>query len=378
LSPDEILKGLPLIDLTRTNLWDECPGFVKPIPCTVERYRTFTGHCNNLKHPTWGATYTPFVRNLPPVYADGIQAPRVSIVDGSKLPSPRLVTSTVHQDHNNPDSSLTIMLMSWGQFIDHDLTLAASPKGEQTQQILVSFDIDRNCSNVADENDNDFDCCNPKYLNHPNCLNIEIPANDPFYSRFGKRCNDFKRSLAGHRPSCSLGPRVQINTLTSAIDANFIYGSTEQLARRLRTFQSGRMRVWDRFAAYRLKPLLPPESENPERDCIGRPRHLFCFIAGDERVNEQIHLTVMHTLYVRDHNRVADQLARLNPHWPDERLYQETRHIMAAIVQHITISEFLPLVLGKYFGFESTTDQTLILTLTFTLHQEVKWLSDTI
>lgn len=59
----------------------------------------------------------------------GIQAPRVSIVDGSELPSPRLVTSTVHKDYNDPDSKLSIMLMSWGQFIDHDFTLAASPRG---------------------------------------------------------------------------------------------------------------------------------------------------------------------------------------------------------------------------------------------------------
>lgn len=105
--------------------------------------------------------------------------------------------------------------------------------------------------------------------------------------------------------------------------------------------------MWDRFRDYGLKPLLPPEQENPEKDCTGRPRHLFCFIAGDERVNEQIHLTVLHTLYVRDHNRIATGLAELNPHWDDERIYQEARHIMAAATQHITLNEFLPLVLGE-------------------------------
>ena len=105
--------------------------------------------------------------------------------------------------------------------------------------------------------------------------------------------------------------------------------------------------MWDRFRDYGLKPLLPPESDHPERDCIARPRHLFCFIAGDERVNEQIHLTVLHTLYVRDHNRMAAQMSEVNPHWDDERIYQEIRHITAAAVQHITINEFLPLLLGQ-------------------------------
>lgn len=93
--------------------------------------------------------------------------------------------------------------------------------------------------------------------------------------------------------------------------------------------------------------MLPAETDNPEKDCIARPRHLFCFLAGDERVNEQIHLTVLHTLYVRNHNRMATQLALLNPHWDDERIYQETRHIAAASVQHITLKEFLPLILGQ-------------------------------
>ncbi|XP_076326372.1 chorion peroxidase-like [Tachypleus tridentatus] len=88
-------------------------------------------------------------------------------------------------------------------------------------------------------------------------------------------------------------------------------------------------------------------SENSERDCTARPRHLFCFLAGDERVNEQIHLTVLHTLYVRDHNRIAIELGRLNPHWDDERIYHEARHIMAGSVQHITFNEFLPMTVGE-------------------------------
>lgn len=79
-------------------------------------------------------------------------------------------------------------------------------------------------------------------------------------------------------------------------------------------------------------------------------------------------LIALHTIMMREHNRIAVELGYINPHWNDERIYQvlanvfalcrllfgltlkcgqETRHIMAAIVQHITYNEFLPMVLGK-------------------------------
>ena len=74
-------------------------------------------------------------------------------------------------------------------------------------------------------------------------------------------------------------------------------------------------------------------------------------------VNEQTVLAITHTLFVRQHNLIAKELAHINPHWNDETLFQETRHIVIAMIQHITYNEFLPMVLGK----EVMTRHNLIL-----------------
>ncbi|KAE8749096.1 hypothetical protein FOCC_FOCC004265, partial [Frankliniella occidentalis] len=71
-----------------------------------------------------------------------------------------------------------------------------------------------------------------------------------------------------------------------------------------------------------------------------------CFLAGDIRANEQVGLLAMHTIWFREHNRVAEELRKVNPHWDSDSLYHEARKIVGAEVQHITFKHWLPTVLG--------------------------------
>lgn len=123
-----------------------------------------------------------------------------------------------------------------------------------------------------------------------------------------------------------------------------VYGSTDERAVHLRSFQKGLLRI----SLVNNVEFLPFDTQNKSDECsIPEDRHLQCFVGGDVRVNEQTGLTVMHNLWLREHNRIAKVLCTLNPHWNDEIIYQEARRIVAAQVQHITLNEWTPLIIGR-------------------------------
>ena len=129
--------------------------------------------------------------------------------------------------------------------------------------------------------------------------------------------------------------REQLNLVTSWMDSSQVYGSFKCQADNLRLRVDGQLKILPHPLSsklFELKPLLPRHATNHE---CKSPSKL-CFNAGDDRVNEQPGLTVLHTVLVRQHNRMAKELGCLNPDWNDEKTFQETRKIIVAIIQHIT------------------------------------------
>ncbi|XP_065940290.1 peroxidase-like protein [Magallana gigas] len=69
------------------------------------------------------------------------------------------------------------------------------------------------------------------------------------------------------------------------------------------------------------------------------------FIKGDHRQSETPTLTVPDITWLRRHNLIADALRNATGIKNDEILFQETKRIVIAELQHVTYNEFLPAVL---------------------------------
>ncbi|KJH50717.1 animal hem peroxidase [Dictyocaulus viviparus] len=129
--------------------------------------------------------------------------------------------------------------------------------------------------------------------------------------------------------------------LTAFIDGSVIYGSTLCEADDLRTKTGGKLKE---ISNIDLPPRLLPQAED-QSQCRSAPIAP-CFTSGDERVSQHPGITVIHILFHREHNRIAGILSQINPHWNDERIYQEARRIVSAEIAHISYNEYLPRIIG--------------------------------
>ncbi|XP_060802953.1 heme peroxidase 2 [Amyelois transitella] len=285
-------------------------------------FRTYTGYCNNLRNPNLGKSLTTFARLLPPVYEDGVSRPRINSVTGTPLPSPRVISTVIHPDISNLHTRYTLMTMQFAQFLDHELTMTPIHKGFH-------------------ESIPDCRSCDSPRTVHPECNPFPVPRGDHYYPEVnitsGERlCFPFMRSLPGQQ---SLGPREQVNQNTPYIDASVIYGENPCIVRKLRGF-NGRLNAT--VNPHGGRELLPRSDSHPECKAASG----FCFIAGDGRASEQPGLTAIHTIFLREHNRLVEGLRGVNPHWDAELLFEHTRRIIAAEFMHIIYNEFLPRLLS--------------------------------
>lgn len=61
----------------------------------------------------------------------GVNSPRVAAT-GRELPSPRLISTQFATERDAPSENYTLLVMQWGQFLDHDLTHTPISRGESS------------------------------------------------------------------------------------------------------------------------------------------------------------------------------------------------------------------------------------------------------
>ncbi|KAG5834782.1 hypothetical protein ANANG_G00265220 [Anguilla anguilla] len=348
-----------------------CAARVRPPSCRttpqINTYRTATNVCNNLRNPRLGASNTPFTRWLPAEYEDGFSQPRGSDprrrYNGFLLPLVRQVSNQILTTTEvDNDQMFTHLLTIFGQWVDHDLTF--TPTSPSIRSFNNGIDCDATCEQA-----------NP-------CFPIPIPRQDPRFNSNSQTCLPFFRSA----PACGTGStgsifgannvREQINSLTAYLDVGQVYGSEDAQARDLRdlTNDGGLLRINQRFNDSGREHL-PFSTMVPNR-CATRQKitntsgleEVPCFVGGDVRVDENIGLTSLHTLFLREHNRLARALRQLNPHWSSETLYQEARKIMGGYHQVIIYRDYLKAIVGpnafsrflsNYPGYDENVDPTI-------------------
>ena len=283
--------------------------------------RTIDGTGNNVMNPFWGSVGTPLLRMVAPAYADGISAP-----GGTTRPSARAISNAISaqsEDQRN-DRNMSAFVYAWGQFLDHDidLTPGASPSEP---------------------------------------FNVAVPTGDEMFDPAGTGTQNIFLNRSKFDPTTgtsTTNPRQQVNVITTWIDGSVVYGSDTVRAAALRSFAGGKLKTSD-------GDMLPFNTDGLPN---ANDAHIFpdnqLFLAGDVRANENVELTSLQALFMREHNRIAADLAKKNPRWTDEQLYQGARKIVIAEIQAITYNEFLPALLGRgalarYRGYNPKVDPSI-------------------
>lgn len=297
--------------------------------------RTITGTGNNIDNATLGPGIgshgSPLIRYSKANYADGFQE-----INDSNLPIPREISNKLFDQNEDfyEAQQLSDYVWLFGQFLDHDISLVEN--GDQDPTTLLQI---------------------PEDDAHFSENNLVFLSRNKFISGTGENANN---------------PREYANEVTAFIDASQVYGSTKKRADWLRTFSGGKLKIAAKTGS--AENLLPWNTItgdyndaidlSPEAEMADDTRSLAkYFVAGDVRANENPLLIAIHTLFVREHNRICDELAETYPNWNDEAIYQRARKFVGAYLQAITYYEWLPsmgVYLPDYQGYNSDVDPSIM------------------
>jgi prostaglandin-endoperoxide synthase 2 len=156
------------------------------------------------------------------------------------------------------------------------------------------------------------------------------------------------------------------NTSNHDIDLCQIYGLDEATARLLRSGQGGRLACQtingQVFPDYLYEQGLPAGELRVKQqyrnlpyiakldlvfDGVAPERRVKAYATGLERGNSTIGYAAISTMFLREHNRLAGELAARNPGWDDERLFQTARMINIVLLMKVVVEDYINHIAGK-------------------------------
>lgn len=274
-------------DLRKLNLYDteeRDPSIEVPIE-QLPKYRTYDGSQQDPSDPHMGQVGTRFGRNVDPL-ASAPESP-TQMLD----PNPREISlRLLRRDSFKPATTLNVLAACWIQFENHDWF----GHGENDPSRFIDVPL---------PSDDD-----------------EWPE-DPMKVR---RTHPERADMNG-----GSAPPTYVNTVTHWWDGSQIYGSSEERNRELRSGEGGKMKVEN--------GRLPNETQK-KLDGVD--------LTGFSD-NYWIGLSLLHTLFVKEHNAICDHLRGSYPTWSDERLFLTARLVNSALMAKIHTVEWTPGILAN-------------------------------
>jgi hypothetical protein len=204
-------------------------------------------------------------------------------------PSPREVsTQLLNRDSFKPATTLNLLAACWLQFQNHDWF------------------------SHGDNSETEF---------------IEVPLSDE--DSWDGGIMEVRRTSADSTNAGGELPPTYVNKVTPWWDGSQLYGSTEDRNRDLRSGEDGKLKL----ESGRL-----PEESKPELHGVD--------LTGFSD-NYWVGLSIMHTLFAREHNAICDMLKAHHPSWDDEQLFHKARLINAALIAKIHTVEWTPGILDN-------------------------------
>lgn len=282
----------------------------------LKEARESDGTCNNLANDTWGSAGETLIRLTFADYVDSVSVPE-------DRGNARVISNALADVPDGTPNSFgtSELFIFFGQYIDHDIDLVFEDHNAGT-------------------------------------MSTTVPMDDPAFPPGGVL--ELDRSAVVSGTGTGAIAREHTNQITSFLDASNVYGSSQATTNVLR---DGAYMITNANGGAATAADIEAVHGAGSSDGLYMGNPLTAHVMGDIRSDENIALTSMHQIWMKEHNYQVDRLKALDSTLSDEQLFQTARIIVEAEYQKVVYQEWLPELIGQslpdYNGYRNDVDPTI-------------------